>query len=325
MILGYVVSIVLTAALTGFLAWYAWRQRDVPGARAYARLALAEHLLALLEILSVFSPSLALALFWFRLRYTAIALMAVAWMTFALEYSGRKDWLSRRFLIGLFVVPLLTQVLLWSNGLHGLWVRREAGFFRSGGLWIADTTTRVPGLGYLAHTFYALLLILGGIALILMTAWRMRRGGRAQAFWLASAGLVAFIFALNSFINFLPKTAFNVLTPGIGLSVLLIALAILRFQFLKRAPEAAPAPDQIRLRAAERRALAFFLLIFLLLLSGLLTGGYLYYANYERNFRAQVDEQLAAIANLKVSGLQNWRTERLGDAEVLRRSLAFAA
>jgi hypothetical protein len=43
----YFTSILLTGALTGFLAWYAWRQRGVPGSRVYAGLALGECLLAL--------------------------------------------------------------------------------------------------------------------------------------------------------------------------------------------------------------------------------------------------------------------------------------
>lgn len=325
MILGYFVSIVLTAGVSGSLAWYAWRQRAVPGARAYARLALAECLLALLEILSALSPAPDLALFWFRLRYTAGALIAVAWITFALEYSGRKDWLSRRFLMGLFIVPVLTQALLWSNAWHGLWVKQEVVFYRSGLLWIADIAARIPAPGFLAHMFYTLLLVLAGIGVIFLTAWMMRREGRAQALLLASAGLVAFIFALNSLFNFLPKTDFNVFIPGIGLSVLLIALAVFRFQFLKRAPETTLATDQTRLQAAERRTLAFFLLIFLLLISGFSTGAYLYYTGYERDFRAQVGAQLATITDLKVKGLQDWRVERLGDAEVLRRSPAFAA
>jgi PAS domain S-box-containing protein len=66
-------------------------------------------------------------------------------------------------------------------------------------------------------------------------------------------------------------------------------------------------------------------LIFFFLATGIAASAYLSFMNYERQFRAQVDNQLTAIANLKVSGILNWRNERLGDAELLRRSPAFAA
>jgi hypothetical protein len=59
----------------------------------------------------------------------------------------------------------------------------------------------------------------------------------------------------------------------------------------------------------------------LMLLFGILTAGivaidifYFYYRNYERQFRAQAGRQLAAIAELKVNQLVQYRKERLGDA-----------
>jgi len=232
----YFTSILLTGALTGFLAAYAWRHRSVPGSRAYAGLALGECLLALAEILSILSPTPAQALFWFKVRYLFLAAIPVFWLLFALEYSGRQDWLSKRLapkasygLAGLFIVPVITQVLLWSNRLHGLWVKQEVGLHRSGPFWMADTGARIPGLGFLAHSFYGLILLLAGIALLLVAAWRMRRQFLGQALLLAGAALTAFVFAINSIFNLIPQTEFNLFTPGVGLSVLLIALAVFRF------------------------------------------------------------------------------------------------
>ena len=142
----YFSSIVLTCVLTGLLTWYAWKHQRVPASRAYMRLTLSECLFALAEILSVLSPSSTTALFWFQARYLAGALMGIFWFVFALEYSGHREWLSKPLLIGLFVIPFVTQVLLWSNNLHGLWMKQEAGFTQNGPFWIADITSRIPGL-----------------------------------------------------------------------------------------------------------------------------------------------------------------------------------
>jgi len=320
----YFSSILLTCLLTGCLAWVAWKHQQVPAARAYLRLTLSECFFALAEIFSVLSPSSATALFWFQVRYIAGAFMAVFWFAFALEYSGRREWLSQRLLAGLFVIPFVTQVLLWSNPLHGLWMKQEAGFTQNGVFWIADIATRLPGLGYLTHMFYTLLLTLAGIALMFLTAWNMRREFTGQALLLAGAGLTAFTFALNSLFNFLPKIGFNPFTPGIGLSVLLIALSVFRFEFLKRAPAQEDILHVTRFNAQDKRSLAIFILIFILLTSGLAAVSILTYQNYEKQFRAQVESQLSAIAALNAKQLQNWRAERLADAHLFYQNKNFS-
>ena len=321
----YFASILLTCALCGFLAVYAWRHRGTPGARAYAGLALGECLLALAEILSMLSPTPELALFWFRVRFLALAVIPVFWLLFAVEYSGHKDWLSKPLLAGLFVIPVITQALHWTNPLHGLWVRQEVGFHRNGALWIAETHARVPGLGFLLHSIYSLALLLAGIVLLLVAAWRMRRQYRGQALLVAGAGLIAFVMAFGTVFNLWPRTEFNPFTLGIGLSVLLIALAVFRFQFLKHAPLAETAAKPQALAAQTQRSLAVFMLVFGVMATGIAATGYLSYRNHASQFRAQVDGQLDAIAQLKVDGLEAWRAERMGDAQLIRQNPAFAA
>jgi PAS domain S-box-containing protein len=80
-----------------------------------------------------------------------------------------------------------------------------------------------------------------------------------------------------------------------------------------------------QLKIEERRSLTLVSLVFFFLVLGIAASAYVSYTNYERQYRAQVDNQLSAIAHLKVDGLIDWRQERIGDAELLRRSPAFAA
>ncbi len=74
-----------------------------------------------------------------------------------------------------------------------------------------------------------------------------------------------------------------------------------------------------------QRSNALFLLTFNLMVAGVAVAGYLSFRNYERQFRTQVEDQLAAIADLKVKGLANWRGERMGDGQAVQRNPAFAA
>jgi PAS domain S-box-containing protein len=321
----YLVSIWLTGVLSAFLAFYAWKQRQVPGARAYARLALVEFALVLAENLSILSPSVAGALFWFQVRYLAAAVIPVFWLAFALEYSGRQAWLSRRFWLGLLAIPFLTQLLLWTNAFHGLWTSHDVGFTRVGAFWLVDLGQRLPGLGYLTHTFYGFFLILAGIALLFLAAWKLRREDASQAALLALAGLTAAFFIANALFDFFPNLEFNPFTPGIGLSITLVALAVFRYQFLRHAPAAESLPRFTRLAGSERSSLAPFLLILLLIVSGLSAGAYFSYGNYQRQIRAQVEKQLDAIVQIKSSQIHAWRAERLGNGEVLHNNPVFAS
>jgi PAS domain S-box-containing protein len=78
-------------------------------------------------------------------------------------------------------------------------------------------------------------------------------------------------------------------------------------------------------KPSERRAKWSFLLIFLLLAAGIVTLGYRYYRNYERQFRAAAEQQLLAIAELKVSELTRWREERMADGAIFYQNPSFSA
>jgi hypothetical protein len=66
-----------------------------------------------------------------------------------------------------------------------------------------------------------------------------------------------------------------------------------------------------------------FVLVFVALTIGIIATGTFYYRNYERQFRAEAEQQLAAIAELKVSELGQYRRERLADASILSNNSAF--
>ena len=75
---------------------------------------------------------------------------------------------------------------------------------------------------------------------------------------------------------------------------------------------------------ADQRAWYPLVLIFALVALGIFVGGTLSYRDYERRFRTGVEQQLSAIAELKVDDLALWRTERLGDANNIFKNASFS-
>jgi PAS domain S-box-containing protein len=74
----------------------------------------------------------------------------------------------------------------------------------------------------------------------------------------------------------------------------------------------------------EKRTLAVYLSIFILLAAGIALAGYISYRGFEQQFRAQAGRQLSSIAELKVNELVDWRRGMLADAEMLYQNHAFA-
>lgn len=313
-------SLLITVVVMGILALYAWRQRETPGVRAFMWLALSECYLALAEILSMLAQTQAQALFWFNTRFLSLATVPVLWLVFILEYSGRKHWLSKRLMAAMFVIPILTQIMLWSNALLGMWVQQEVGFHQDGPFWIAETSARIPGAWFLVHSLYGYIFLLTGIVLMFMVALQKRKLLRAQAFFLTLGTLIAVLTSLIPTLNLNPGAEFNPFAQSMGVSALLIAAAIFRFQLLEKTPGVASHPKARALETRDKRSLALFLFVFVLLATGIITIGYLVYQKYAGNFRNQVEKQIASIANLKVDELRDWRNERLGDAEVLHQN-----
>ena len=99
------------------------------------------------------------------------------------------------------------------------------------------------------------------------------------------------------------------------------ALALIAWQE-SRSESASPAKP---VEGSGSRAGLAFLVVFLVLAAAIVSTGMFYYRNYERHYRAEVEHQLSAIAELKVSQIVQWRKERLEDGSVFFQNSAISA
>ncbi|MCX6560185.1 MAG: PAS domain S-box protein [Candidatus Aminicenantes bacterium] len=76
---------------------------------------------------------------------------------------------------------------------------------------------------------------------------------------------------------------------------------------------------------AGRRGRALTISVLVLLAIGITAGGTLIYKSSARNYRADVERQLSAIAELKINELARYRQERLADGAIFYRNSPFAA
>ncbi|MFA7418545.1 MAG: PAS domain S-box protein, partial [Melioribacteraceae bacterium] len=65
-------------------------------------------------------------------------------------------------------------------------------------------------------------------------------------------------------------------------------------------------------------------LVFVILILSVMTTGYSYYKNYEKQYRLGIEQDLSSIASLKVNQIVQWRKERLNNAEFLYKNTEFS-
>jgi PAS domain S-box-containing protein len=140
-------------------------------------------------------------------------------------------------------------------------------------------------------------------------AWWLACGIIATGFTLILAYLYGTPLLYGS--AFIPPAALTSLA-FIAVGTALLALAV---------PPAMPSHADFE---STSRASYTFLLVFILLAAGIVIAGFLYYKNYEKRHRADVEHQLSAIADLKVDELVHWQKERLGDAALFYKNLNFS-
>jgi PAS domain S-box-containing protein len=318
----YFAALVLTGVSGGIIAVYARRfKRETSWGRAFSWVTLSISLLAAAEILSLVSSTAGQARFWFNARILFSAFMPVFWLKFTVEYGGRKAWISRRLSAGLFAVPLITQVILWTNSLHSLWVKRDVVFTHEGPFWLADLSPRVTGICFLVSSLYGMFLLFVGIIILLLAVWGRHARSRTQTALVSAGALVAVANGFLSTFGLYSWTEFYPFTPAFGLSILLIAAALFPFRFFSRAPFSKPPALDVQ----TGRSLAVFLFIFALLTTGLIAIGLVSFRNFEENLKKGAENQLFSVVALKTKELQTWRQQRRADAEILFSNPSFIA
>lgn len=93
-----------------------------------------------------------------RGKFLGIVVVPVAWFAFAVRYTGRDQWLTRRNILLLGIIPAITTAVIWTNEAHSLmWHTRtlvDAGEFA--------VLTSEPAIWFWVHSAYSYVLIMSG-------------------------------------------------------------------------------------------------------------------------------------------------------------------
>ncbi|MDW7738946.1 MAG: diguanylate cyclase [Bacillota bacterium] len=117
----YALPLFISSLLMIHVAYQAWiLKTSGRGSFAFSLLALACALYSLAYALEISSATLDFILIFLRFEYIGISVLPAFFILFALEYTGRKSRLSAFGIAALFIIPVVTVILFYTNHYHGL-------------------------------------------------------------------------------------------------------------------------------------------------------------------------------------------------------------
>jgi PAS domain S-box-containing protein len=186
---SYFPLMLLAGTISLGVALFTLRRRPAPSSAALGVVSLAGAAWAWFTALQLVSGDLESAVVFHKLEFIGMDVLGVAWFAFAAVYTGHERWATAKRLVMLSLVPVATQVLVWTSGHHAL-------------IWKAltlDATQypavlrETPGPWWWVDTVYSY--CLAGIGIFLLASMLLREPGiyRRQVVALLAGGIVPLV------------------------------------------------------------------------------------------------------------------------------------
>ena len=217
-----VLLIVLGGFISAFLAVYGFTHRKAKGALSFSIYCLMITIWSFTYTFSILSLTPEEKFFWIIMRNIGLFGFPVAWLLFSLEYTGRKRWINKRYILLACVLPVLSLIVSATNDYHGLYYS-SAVYERTGIFMNMDVTF---GVWFWIQSFVSYLYVVVGFALIILTYLHASKLYRRQAVTIIAG--VAFPLLLNILYVFLLEDVAPIdITPvGFCVSVILVSYGL---------------------------------------------------------------------------------------------------
>jgi diguanylate cyclase (GGDEF)-like protein len=224
------VALLIGAAVFGGFTIYVWLRRGSAGAKALILVLLAGVTYTVAYSAEVATLSRATKEMWGDVKYLGVCLLPAAWLAFTLQYTGRGNRLSRRFIVLLAIEPLVVLVLLAIPATHDL----IHVYPPTGGRF---PLVKFGPVGWL-NVGYSYALILLATWLFVVTLSRIGRPYRRQARFVMAS--LAIPLVLNVLYNFdvEPFGRFDLTAFGFVITALIVVWGVLRLRLLDIVPVA---------------------------------------------------------------------------------------
>jgi signal transduction histidine kinase len=156
--LGFQILLLFTSFIFIFLSIYSLQFRKTRGALIFSALMLAGAFYSFGYSFEVISTTVEDIRFWLYIEYIGIPAIPSLWLIFALQFTGKKNWLTLHLIILMAAISLTTLLVNYTNNFHH-WFYKGIEIDTSGTI---PVTVLIKGNWYWVHIAYSNIAILIG-------------------------------------------------------------------------------------------------------------------------------------------------------------------
>jgi len=227
----YTIPVIASVFILCILAFNIRKLKTTPGATCFSMLLVATAIYSLFYVLEISSTSVNTVLIFYKMEYLGVSMIPFFFLFFAMNYAGKKHWMSASLTAVLLIVPLTTILLVFTTEFHDLF---HKGFYMvNDGLF--PVLTYEPGIWYWVQQSYSILCIITGMSLLLSMLLGTAPAFRKQTLFVIVGSMVPFL-TLLLFLTGMSPWGIDPTPFSMTLSSLIIFVGLTRHKLFDLAP-----------------------------------------------------------------------------------------
>jgi len=170
-------------------------------------------------------------------RWFSLSALPPLMLIFILDFTGRDQRITPGWLMIYFAIPLITQLVVWTNHLHHFMIQNGYDEFLQIGIYLLPGE-RIFGTWFWFYAIWGYLLILVSVFILIYDTFSTPQLEWPQFIWLIIGFITPIIFSVIDTFKLLEPSWFKLLPFGFMLMSIAFFSAIIRGQFVNIIPKA---------------------------------------------------------------------------------------
>ncbi|MBW2623895.1 MAG: PAS domain S-box protein [Deltaproteobacteria bacterium] len=225
----------ITSGISIAIAFISWKRRSTPSAFAVMLLMLAIAEWTFARTFEALAVEMSFKVMWAKFEYFGIMSLPIFWLLFTLQYT--HSWnkiVTKRNISLLFIIPLITLILVFTNEWHGLiWQDIVPSPGRETDVLIYD-----HGIWFWAATAQNYFLVLVGTLILLRSSISHFSLYKMQSLAIFTATAIPWISNAIYLMGYSPVPGLDLTPIAFMMTGVIIGWSVFRYRFLDLAPVA---------------------------------------------------------------------------------------
>ncbi|MDP2216120.1 MAG: histidine kinase N-terminal 7TM domain-containing protein [Methanolobus sp.] len=249
----YTIPLIASVFILCIMAFHIRTLKKTPGATCFSLLLFFTAIYSFFYALEISSTTVHTVLIFYKIEYIGISMIPFFFLFFAMNYTGKKHWMSAPLTAVFLIIPLTTILLVFTTEFHDMF---HKGFYVTNeGLF--PVLTYEPGIWYWVQQSYCIFCIIFGISLLFSMLLGTAPAFRKQVIIVMVGSMIPFMTLLLFLAGMSPWGV----DPGpfaMTLSSFIVFVGLTRYKLFNLSPLARSLlfeniPDSVIVLDKERR------------------------------------------------------------------------